>query len=533
MFQIIKAIPLPGCGRFPIHDSHCTSQNPQNQSLKRPSRRKKWYQRWQRIEKSYLSYLDYIHLHGNFEETARGASSFNPPWWLNSTLIHNLEASGKYWYKEQKSTLPPLTDLPTCRNLTSEGGDAFPGRTSEELLPGAGRREVEGSSSSCGNLTSENLSSFDPLREVEGAYEYRMRLKGCGDRVMAPIEGTYYCDSLANDAIALAKGIVNALGMEGELQCRGDKWVFTIPKELSAELDSIRGMEEWRKRINKLFNAAAGIIKKLHPEGEVSMAASLHLSGEEEPWVAHYHLNFYVLPVVRDGGKWKPLKRWIESSKFDGTRNRWKKKVQKIFGVELREADIWRGYLKDWSGRSGACHFIRYLFRHPLEDLWKGWQGFDCENDELTYSYRKYHKHGKGYEVITLVISGEEALEAFSRVEDLPHGFKRIRWYGYLGGNQRGNVLRGLGFEAEEAKSLATWTKVRLYKVKRFGKGSWEFEEVNPRGKGDGVIRVPVSKICYCPSDTIGGRRVWIPPSDLGALTSFVLVNGGKIVSVD
>ena len=503
-----------GHGRLSSHDHHSTPHNQENQPSKRPvSRRKKWYQWWQGIKKSYLSYFNYIHLRGTFDETTRGASSSNPPWWLNSALIQNLESSGKYWYRERRPTLPPSTDSPSCRNLTSEGGDASPSQTSEELLPRA-----------------ENLSSFDPLRGVEGAYGYRMRLKGCGDRVAALIEGTYYCDSLANDAIAVAKGIVDALGMEGKLQCHGDKWVFTIPKELSAKLDSIRGTEEWRKKINKLFNAAANIVKKQHPEGEVSMSASLHLSGEEKPWEANYHFNFYVLPVVRDEGKWNPLARWIEPSELDQARNLWKKKVQKIFGVELEESDIWRGYLKDWSGRSGADHYIRYLFRHPLEDLWKGWQGFDRENDELIYSYRKYHKHGKGYEVITLVVSGEEALEAFSRVEDLPHSFKRIRWYGYLGGNQRGDVLRGLGFEAKEAKSLATWTKVRMYKVESFGDESWEFKEVNPRGEGDGVISVPVSKLCYCPDDTIGGRRVWIPPPNLGALTSYVLRNGAKIV---
>jgi len=286
-----------------------------------------------------------MHLHGIFSETTRGINNFNPPWWLDSTLIRNLEESGKYWYLEKKSTLSPLTDLPPCKNLASEGGCYSPIRASEELLPEAKRKEVE------------------------GAYDYRMRLKGCGDRAIAPIEGTYYCDSLANDAIALVKGIINALGVEEELQCFGDAWVFTLPKELSAKLDSLRGTEEWRKKITKLFNAGASIVKKLHPEGEVAMSTSLHLSGEEKPWEAHYHFNYYALPVVRREGRWEPLKRWIESKELEEARNLWKKKVQKIFNVELQEIDIKRGYLKSWSG---ACHLLRYLFRHPLEDLWKG-----------------------------------------------------------------------------------------------------------------------------------------------------------------
>ena len=44
------------------------------------------------------------------------------------------------------------------------------------------------------------------------------------------------------------------------------------------------------------------------------------------------------------------------------------------------------------------------------------------------------------------------------------------------------------------------------------------------------MISVPVSDLCYCPDDTIGGRRVWIPPPNLGTLTSYALRNGAKIV---
>ena len=229
--------------------------NRKAQPFKRPSRRQGWYQWWQKNKESYLSYFNCIHLRHISDKTTLESSSSNPSWWLNSALIQNLESSGKYWYRERRPTLPPSTDSPLCGNLVS--GESRP--------------------------MTETLSSFDPHREVEGDYEYRMRLKGCGDRVVAPIEGTYYCDSLANDAIAVTKGIVNALGMEGKLQCYGGKWVFTIPKKRSAKLDAIRGTDKWRKKINKLFNAAADVIKKQHPEGEVSMVSSLHLSGEEKP----------------------------------------------------------------------------------------------------------------------------------------------------------------------------------------------------------------------------------------------------------
>ncbi|MCL0041351.1 hypothetical protein M1N08_01190 [Dehalococcoidia bacterium] len=89
-----------------------------------------------------------------------------------------------------------------------------------------------------------------------------MRLKGCGDRNFAPIEGTYYCDALAYDAVRLIEGVVKALGVEEKLECFGEKWVFTIPKELSAELDRVLGSEDWKKKTAKLFNAGAEILKK-------------------------------------------------------------------------------------------------------------------------------------------------------------------------------------------------------------------------------------------------------------------------------
>ena len=70
---------------------------------------------------------------------------------------------------------------------------------------------------------------------------------------------------------------------------------------------------------------------------------------------------------------------------------------------------------------------------------------------------------------------------------------------------------------------------MRLYKVESYGKKSWKFKVVCPHDddEDDGVISVPVSEVCFCPGDTIGGRRVWRPPPPL---LSYVLRNGAKIV---
>jgi hypothetical protein len=346
-----------------------------------------------------------------------------------------------------------------------------------------------------------------------------MRLRGCGDRDLAPIEGTYYCDAMARDAFRVVKGVVAALGMEKDLHCLGDKWVLTLPKELSAKLDRERGTKEWRAKIAKLFSAGAELIKRFHPEGEVAVVASLHLTGEEKPWEAHYHFNFYLLPVVRKDGRWEPLKRWIEGEELEEARKAWKKKVERVFGAELEEVDIKRGYFKSWGK---VAHFIRYLFRHPLEDLWKGWKGF--EEGKVIYSYRK------GFKTKTLKVPGEEVLEAFSRVKDLPSSFKRIRYFGWLGNNRRGEILKGLGFTPKDAGDLAEWEKVGLYEVKAFGKEAWTFKKANPHGEGEEEVTVPVQKLCFCPSDTVGRRRVWIPPPAPGALVQYALRNGAAIL---
>ena len=160
-----------------------------------------------------------------------------------------------------------------------------------------------------------------------------------------------------------------------------------------------------------------------------------------------------------------------------------------------------------------------------LEDLWKGWKGY--REDRVIYSYRK------GFKAKTVKVPGEEVLKAFSRVKGLPKNFIRIRWFGWLGNNKKGEVLKGLGFEQKEAKELAQeagWEKVGLYEVRSFGKEAWVFKKVDSAGRGEEVLKVPLSQLCFSPSDVVGRRRCWMPPPDLGNLV-LALRNGAKIVS--
>jgi hypothetical protein len=414
------------------------------------SRRKEWFSRWRKMSPSYL---DYMHFHGVF--------SLQAPPWLSPPLIDKLRESGKFWFLEAK-------------DLGDESGD-------------------EGAGGDGGNI-------------------YRMRLRGCGDRDLAPIEGTYYCDTMANDAFGVVRGMADAL-REVDLECLGEKWIFTIPKDLSVRLDGCRGTAEWRKLVGKLFHGAKQLIQRLHSEGEIGLVSSLHLSGEECPWTAHYHLNFYVSPHVRVGDAWAALRRWVEASELDNLRERWRKKVERIFGVGVNQVDIHRGYFS--AGRWGEVyHFIRYLFRHPLEDLWKGWGGYTGgrETDgKVTYTYSKKYKR------VTLVEEGGKVLEAFSRFMELPKSFKRIRWYGYLVGAKRGEVLASLGFvrmKVGEAKKDSDvgggWSRCGVYELMSCQASGWVFRAVGGIAR---EIVVPVEALCFCPSDTLKGMKVWVAPS--------------------
>ena len=92
-------------------------------------------------------------------------------------------------------------------------------------------------------------------------------------------------------------------------------------------------------------------------------------------------------------------------------------------------------------------------------------------------------------------VNKHSLFKAFLRIKNLPKNF--VRWFGWLGNNKKGEVLKGLGFEQKEIKELAReagWEKVGLYEVKSFGKETWLFEKVNEK--------VPISRLNF--SDTAG-----------------------------
>lgn len=336
------------------------------------------------------------------------------------------------------------------------------------------------------------------VRERLGERE-RYRPVGCGERRLCPVCGTYQQDVLAREAAELVLLVQEAVEIWARVRSEsyGLKVVLTVPKALSAEIDAVRG-EEWWKKVNELYRAGGWVVKRVFGDG-VAWVAGMDLSGESAPWEPHYHLNYYILPVAREGGKWRALRRWSEVEALVELRRMWAEEVGRIWGREVGEVVVHVGYLR---GAVQVRHWLRYLYRHPLEDLWKGWLGFG--GGELRYRYRKGGREKR------VKVSGEEAITALGRVVEMPSKFKRIRWGGWLADGVRRKVLEGLALvREEEEEEGGGWERVGTYRLVAFTDTGVVLEDTE-RG---GWVEVGDEEIDYRPWGVATGKRVrWREP---------------------
>ncbi|GAH98941.1 unnamed protein product, partial [marine sediment metagenome] len=96
-----------------------------------------------------------------------------------------------------------------------------------------------------------------------------------------------------------------------------------------------------------------------------------------------------------------------------------------------------------------AHHWQRYLYRHPLSDLWRGWQGVadGSLHDAVLIKYQA-GKRGKEME-----LSGEGMQRIADRLRSIPSHFKRIRWFGVFSDGQRAETMASLGLEADNVEA--------------------------------------------------------------------------------
>ena len=147
---------------------------------------------------------------------------------------------------------------------------------------------------------------------------------------------------------------------------------------------------------------------------------------------------------------------------------------------------------------------MQYLYRHPLADLWRGWQG--VEDGKVKY---KVGKRGKAME-----LSGDDMQRIADRLQLIPVKLKRIRWFGIFSDGQRAKTMDSLGLEAVDMDD------------KDDGDGESWVQEGDParfvRYEAEGVVLrthegdeflVPDSLVNYRPSKvSIGKRKRWREP---------------------
>lgn len=347
------------------------------------------------------------------------------------------------------------------------------------------------------------------LRERKGE-DIRWRGIGCGERLVCPLCGSYRQLVLAREAsesMELAQtGVEVCCGVVPESD--GLKLVLTIPKTESSRIDGLLQTDysAWQAEASRLFKAAYAFAGRWFGAG-CGGVVSLDYSGEGAPADAHYHLNVYIFPARLVGGRWISLGRWIDKVRLADMRAGWTAVVNEMFGLQLKDANFKVFYL----GSEGQLHhWMQYLYRHSLSDLWRGWQSASIASDSNTCVVK--YKVGKRGKVIEL--SGDDMQRIADRLRSIPVHFKRIRWFGVFSDGQRSKTMASLGLEAVEVKAEGdgdgeSW--VQEGEPARFVR--YEAGGVVLRTDEGDEFLVADSLVDYRPSGvSIGKRKRWREP---------------------
>jgi len=272
----------------------------------------------------------------------------------------------------------------------------------------------------------------------------RLRAYGCKERVWCPGCCVYHRDTLAKEAAETVLMGIEGLEITQGLRTShfGLKVVCPMPKVTSAWID---GADNWVELLNGLFHAKQSFLRKWLGKG-VGGVSGLDFTGESNPTEAHYHANSYVFPAKCTKAGWVEVPRWVEGAALKELRRLWARELRAHLGEDapglagLEEADVWINYL---SGPKGVHHWMRYLYRSPLFDLWKGWQAGSVAGG---VNYQVW-KAGK---LRDLHLSTEDVGRAMERVGSLPKKWKRVRWFGCFSDGQRRSTMEKLALVGDE-----------------------------------------------------------------------------------
>jgi len=336
----------------------------------------------------------------------------------------------------------------------------------------------------------------------------QLRGYGCKERGWCPGCCVYHRDTLAREAAESMLLAGEALEISEGLRTShfGLKVVATMPKATSQWIDLAENRPEL---LNDLFHAKQSFLKKWLGKGAGGVTG-LDFAGESDPTEEHYHANSYVFPARHAKVGWVEVAKWVDKEKgLPKLRKLWAQELQAHLGegapglVGLEEADVWVNYLR----HGGAVnHFLRYLYRSPLYDLWKGWQSGSVE-DGVDYQF------WKGGKVQKIHLSADAVGWALQRMAFLPVKFKRVRWFGCFSDSLRGETLKGLGLVADdvdrEEEDREEWVQesgpYTLVRYRKAGEGGglllrdrdgvlWKSEELAP-------------EVNYAPEGVLAGKR--------------------------
>ena len=214
--------------------------------------------------------------------------------------------------------------------------------------------------------------------------------------------------------------------------------VFTVPNKLNELF-----LYNQQAMSNLLFTTAWSVLKdfgntKKWIGGKIGATAILHTWGQNL-WF-HPHVHFIVpAGALMPNGKWKHARN----------RGKYLFKVEQLSNVfrarfveelrQLREQKIVTGKVpgglfdKDWvvyakQPFGGPEQIIKYLSRYTHRTAISNERILNVDCKEVTFSWRDY---SKDYQKQVTSLKGEDFLHLFT-LHILPHGYTRIRHYGFL-----------------------------------------------------------------------------------------------------
>lgn len=343
------------------------------------------------------------------------------------------------------------------------------------------------------------LRTWAEVRSADGKIHYRGL--GCGNRRHCPTCGGYTQDVLGREAYESIMNAQSCFDIDSkafgrpELECKGFHVVLTRPKFISEQehlLLTDGKSKEYAVKAGEFFHLAEECIRREF--GNTGSVLALHPIGETNPGEAFDHFDSYVAPFVKEGVEFIPLNHWRDVERL---RRSWTAMLNAHYGLTLANSDVKVKFIK--TDRQ-LRHVLNYLFRHPLQDIWKGLRGMDGQGAEYVYG------HGK-----RKIVSLAELNKAYEYMALLPAHFKRIRWCGLFSDGQRSKTMEALDLRPEDIEDDGEpepLTLRYLTLVNYLDAGM--LLKANLTGE---LVTIPAGEIdCRPKGVTLGRRKRWHEP---------------------